>query len=77
MEMNDVFAAFYIEDNLLIAKKSYLSVCDMGKILRIFAILKKSKEKMEAIRKIVNVETLSLIVNLPWKRDMQLEVLII
>ena len=31
---------------------------------------------MEAIRKIVSVDMLSPIVNLPWKRDMQVEVII-
>jgi hypothetical protein len=32
---------------------------------------------MEAIRKIVSVDMLSPIVNLPWKKDMQVEVIII
>jgi len=31
---------------------------------------------MEAIRKIVSVDMLSSIVSLPWKRDMQVEVII-
>jgi len=32
---------------------------------------------MEAIRKIVSVDKLSPIVNLPWKRDLQVEVIIL
>jgi hypothetical protein len=32
---------------------------------------------MDTIRKIVNVDMLSPIVNLPWKKDMQVEVVIL
>jgi hypothetical protein len=41
-----------------------------------FVKLLKGNKNMEVIRKIVNVDKLSPIVNLPWKKDMQVEITI-